>query len=88
MITVFNRKEVLITTDTDKYGNAKEDLARAGIKFTLGSKGNHFKHAVARAYTGMPNGSRYHSGMVYIIYVHEKDYDKAVAVINGGKYNG
>lgn len=86
MITIFNRKELMITRDMDRYANAKDDLKAAGIDFTLGSKGNNFKHATARARTGMPNGTvSYDSGMVYIIYVHEKDYNRAVAAIHRNK---
>lgn len=86
MITFFNRKELLVTTDTARYSNAKEELRDADIDFRTGSKGNNFKHAVARVYTGMPPGAKYvNTGMIYIIYVHEKDYNKAIAVINGGK---
>ncbi len=89
MITVFNRKEVLITTNAEIYSNAKDDLKRAKIDFTLGSKGNNFKHATARMRTGMPAGAKYvNTGMIYIIYVHEKDYGKAIKVINEGKHNG
>lgn len=83
MITIFNRKELLITTNAERYANAKEDLSRAKINFRLGSKGNNFKHATARMYTGMPSGAKYvNTGMIYIIYVHEKDYNRALAVIN------
>lgn len=86
MITIFNRKEVLITTNAEIYANAKDDLKQVGIKYTLGSKGNNFKHATARMTTGMPPGARYvNTGMVYIIYVHEKDYDTATAVLNRGR---
>lgn len=86
MITIFNRKEVLITTNAEIYANAKDDLKKAKIDFRLGSKGNNFKHATARMTTGMPPGAKYvNTGMVYIIYVHEKDYNKAVAIINRGK---
>lgn len=83
MITIFNRKELLITTNAERYANAKEDLSKAKIDFRLGSKGNNFKHATARIHTGMPSGAKYvNTGMVYIIYVHEKDYNRALATIN------
>ena len=83
MITIFNRKELLITTNSDVYSNAKDDLKLAGIKYATGSKGNNFKHAVARTYVDEHNRQRVsNSGMVYMIYVHEKDYQKAVAAIN------
>ena len=82
MITFFNRKLVLSTMNIDRYTNAREDLITAGIKYTVSTKGRNTKHTVARAYTGTATASRSVSGMIYDIYVHEKDYDKAIAAIH------
>ena len=83
MITFFNSKDVLITADIDRYANAKDDLAAAGIKFRLKSTPNTHKHSWARSYTFGNTTNVLNSGAVYTITVHEKDFDKAVAVING-----
>ena len=59
-----------------------EDLIAAGIKYTVDAKGRNTKHTVARAYTGTGSAAKTVSGIIYDIYVHQKDYDRAVAVIN------
>lgn len=82
MITFFNRKLLLSTMNMERYANAKEDLIAAGIKYTVDAKGRNTKHTVARAYTGTGSAAKTVSGIIYDIYVHRKDYDRAVAVIN------
>ncbi len=82
MITFFNRKLILSTMDADRYSNARDDLAAAGIKFTVTTKGQNTRHTVARTYTGTGAAAKAVSGMIYDIYVHEKDYSKAKVVIN------
>ena len=84
MITVFNRKLLLSTMNVDQYANAKDDLAKAGIVFHVATKGQNYKHTMPRTYS--INGKTVtNTGLVYDLYVHEKDYSKAVKVINGGK---
>ena len=81
MINIFNRKEVVTTTDMTKYANAKDDLVLAGIKFSLRSRPAHISH-MRMGKKPMRIG-RY-NGVEYIIYVYEKDYDRALSVIYGG----
>lgn len=81
MITFFNRKLILSTMDVEKYANAKDDLVKAGIGFRVATKGQNYKHTMPRTYN--VNGkSVTKTGLIYDLYVHEKDYDKAIAVIN------
>ena len=84
MITIFNRKCVLSTMNIDQYANARDDLVKAGIKFTVSTKGQNYKHTMPRTHN--INGKTItNTGIVYDLYVHEKDYNKAVAVINRGR---
>ena len=81
MITVFNRKLLLSTMNVDQYANAKDDLAKAGIGFRVATKGQNYKHTMPRTYN--INGKTVtNTGLVYDLYVHEKDYNRAIAVIN------
>ena len=84
MITFFNRKLVLSTMNFDQYANARDDLVKAGIDFKVSTKGQNYKHTMPRTYN--VNGKTVtNTGMVYDLYVHEKDHKQAVAVINRGK---
>ena len=84
MITFFNRKLVLSTMNIDQYLNARDDLVKAGIDFRVATKGQNFKHTMPRTYN--VNGKTVtNTGIVYDLYVHEKDYSKATAVINRGR---
>ena len=71
MLTVFNRKEVLLTYSLKDQADAKEILSNNGIKYRIKSKSNqggkvcsHFGGGVANAYE-------------YRIFVHKDDWPKA-----------
>ena len=72
MITIFNRKIVLRTFEMDKYLNARDALVENNIdyKFIIRRRRNPDIFA-GRELIGE-----------YNLYVHEKDYNKAIAVIN------
>ena len=84
MITFFNRKSVLSTMNIDQYLNARDDLVKAGIDFKVATKGQNYKHTMPRTYN-IKGKSVTNTGIVYDLFVHEKDYNRAVAVINRGK---
>ena len=84
MITFFNRKSVLSTMNIDQYLNARDDLVKAGIDFRVATKGQNFKHTMPRTYN-VKGKSVTNTGIVYDLFVHEKDYNKAITVINRGK---
>lgn len=81
MITLFNRKQVLSTTDLERYANAKEDLAAAGIVFVTKVQNTSGSHNITRA-PGLYGSRTPGSGLVCEIFVHEEDYNRAVYVIN------
>lgn len=80
MITIFNRKELLLTYSMKEQGDVRMLLAQNKIPYKIFTK-----------YRG---GSRGHTGTLglhsdllyeYRIYVHKDDYEKAYAVINEKK---
>lgn len=84
MITFFNRKSVLSTMNFDQYANARDDLVKADIDFKVATKGRNYKHTMPRTYN-VKGQTFTNTGIVYDLYVHEKDYSKAIAAINRGK---
>lgn len=88
MITIFNRKLVFSTMDMDKYANARDDLKNAGIDFRVETKGQAVRYTIARTHNiniaNIGMRTKVSSGMIYNLYVHEKDYDRAAALIHKG----
>lgn len=81
MLTVFNRKELLITMDMKQQADVREILSRNGIHYsitTINLQSPGF--ASGRAHTGSFGISSEHS-YEYKIYVHKKDYDRAKYLI-------
>lgn len=81
MLTIFNRKELLITMDMKRQADVREILSKNGIHYTittinLQSAG----FASGRAHAGSFGISPEHS-YEYKIYVHKKDYDRAKYLI-------
>ncbi len=82
MITIFNRKELLITSDMKHQANIREILAANGIDYTV-KVTDHQNAAVigsSRARAGS-FGMNQNYVYEYKIYVHKKDYDNAVRCI-------
>ena len=78
MITIFNRKELLITLDLNRQANIRDILAANDIDYAV---------KVVSRYTG---SNRSRSGTFginsnylyeYKIYVHKKDYEHALLII-------
>ena len=82
MITFFNRKLLLSTMNIDQYANAKDDLVKAGIDFKVETKGQNGKHTMPRTYSSGGSKQYINTGMVYDLYVHEKDMARATAAIH------
>ena len=85
MITIFNRKELIVLVSMEKLFHVREALSGAGIE-------SHVKSSGAAAFTagrkhGIPLIDQ-DSAYTYTIYVHERDYDHAVAVIQPALRNG
>ena len=85
MITIFNRKELIVLVSMQKLFHVREALANAGIE-------SHVKSSGAMPFTagrkhGIPMINQ-DSAYTYTIYVHKENYDRAVAAIQPVLRNG
>lgn len=85
MITIFNRKELIVLVSMQKLFHVREALANAGIE-------SHVKSSGAMPFTagrkhGIPMIDQ-DSAYTYTIYVYKEDYDRAVAAIQPALRNG
>lgn len=83
MITIFNRKELLITYDMKKQSDVRTILRDHGIPYDVKT----YNRAAAmragtRTYSG-PMGVNPEAAVEYKIYVHKDEYDRAYALIGG-----
>lgn len=70
MITIFNRKEILITYTLEEIAKVRDSLVTQNIDYIIVTK-SHYSY-------GYTHGLSYE----YRIYVKRKDYDLAYAVVN------
>ena len=82
MITIFTRKELLVTFDMKRQGNVRDILSANGIKYVVKvtNRQNSAFLGGSRARTGS-YGMNSNLSYEYKIYVHKKDYANAVRVI-------
>ena len=82
MITIFNRKELLITLDMKKQSEIREILSANNIEYVVKTTNLQSATVVGsqRAYTGNYGINQDYS-YEYKIYVRKKDFDKAVCLI-------
>ena len=82
MITIFTRKELIVTFDMKRQSDVCEILSSNGIKYAV--KVTNCQNATvfgsSRSRTGS-FGMNTNLSFEYKIYVHKKDYDKAVRLI-------
>ena len=83
MITIFNRKELLITLDMKKQSEIREILSSNNIEYVVKTTNLQSATVVGsqRAYTGNYGINQDYS-YEYKIYVRKKDLDKALCLIN------
>lgn len=82
MITIFNRKELLVIFDMKHQGDVRDMLSANGIDYSINVTNRHnaalFGSSRGRVGSfGMNQNFAYE----YKIYVHKKDYDKALRLI-------
>ncbi len=82
MITIFTRKELLVTFDMKRQGDVRDILSANGINYTVKVTNRHnaalFGSSRGRVGSfGMNQDFAYE----YKIYVHKKDYDNALRLI-------
>ena len=82
MITIFTRKELLVTFDTKRQSDIRDILSANGVKYAV--KATNRQNAAilgsSRAGTGS-FGLNTNLSYAYKIYVHKKDYDQAMRLI-------
>lgn len=85
MLTVFNRRELTITYDMNRFADIRVLLARNGIIYSIRVVNRNSPSPFAsgsRARTGT-FGENLKLEYEYIVYVHKSDYSKAIAMISG-----
>ena len=70
MITVFNRRELMVTFRQEQLFRLQSALGAAGIPCTVRIPGGHADQQV-RSRTGTQE---------YVVYVHKEDHDRACAI--------
>ena len=82
MITIFTRKELLITFDVKHQNHIRDILSANGIKYAVKvtNRQNAAILGSSRARTGS-FGVNTDMSYEYKIYVHKKDYDNAMRLI-------
>ena len=70
MITIFNRRELMVTFQQEQLFRIQSALGAAGIPCTVRIPGGHANQRL-RSRTGSQE---------YVVYVHKKDYARACAV--------
>lgn len=82
MITVFNRKELIITMEMNRQAQVRDILYQNGIDYTVKTTNPETAPILGdrRGYTGS-FGINPDYSYEYKIYVHKKDYEKAAALI-------
>ena len=82
MITIFTRKELLVTFDMKRQNDVRDILSVNGVKYAV--KATNRQNAAilgsSRARTGS-FGVNLNYAYEYKIYVHAKDYDNALRLI-------
>lgn len=82
MITIFNRKELLITMDIKRQSNVRDILSANSIDYTIKVTNLQSASAVGSMRGRIGNfGINQNYSYKYKIYVHRKDYQYALRLI-------
>lgn len=82
MITMFNRKELIITRSLEEQARVREVLAAEGIDYTVKVNGGHARGiASQRSYTGS-FGENQEVRYEYRIFVKKNDYERAAYLVS------
>ncbi|MBM6750954.1 hypothetical protein H6A65_05505 [Mediterraneibacter glycyrrhizinilyticus] len=82
MITIFNRKELIITMEMNRQAEVRNILSQNGIDYTVKTTNLQTAPLLGsrRGRTGS-FGIKTDNSYEYKIYVHKKDFEKAVFLI-------
>ena len=79
MITIFNRKELLITMDLNRQSTVRDILSANGIDYSV--KVTNIQSAPINRSRFGSFGANQNYSYEYKIFVHKKDYDYALYLI-------
>ena len=84
MITIFNRKEVLVTFDMKEQARVRGILANNGVDYRIKTVNRMSPSAVPAGGRGRVGtvGQRPDTTLEYIFYVKKSDYEKALRLIS------
>lgn len=82
MLTIFNRKELIVTMDINRQAEIRKILSQNGIDYTVKTTNLQNSGALdtSRGHTGNMGIDQSYS-YEYKIYVHKTDYDTALGLI-------
>lgn len=81
MVTIFNRRELIITRSMEEQIRVRNKLNECGIDYTIKTNRGHSRSfASGRAYTGSL-GERQDAMYEYRIFVKKEDHEKARRLI-------
>lgn len=80
MITIFNRRELIVTHSMKEQGEIREILVENNIKYTMTTRNRNSSSLLGgtRQITGSL-GQNMEMVYEYTFFVHKKDYEEAVA---------
>lgn len=83
MITIWNRKELIITMDMARQAEVRSVLSQKGIAYKIKTRNLHSSAALgAERSRSQGLGVNRQYPYEYKIYVHKKDYEKAKYLIH------
>lgn len=83
MITLFNRKELMVTFDMNEQARVRSILAEHGVDYRIKTVNRMSPSAVSSGVRGRMGtfGQSHDTTLEYIIYVKRADYENAVHLI-------
>lgn len=83
MITIFNRKEICVCQSMERFSEISSLLIESNIKYTYRIVDRNGSNIIGsqRGRTGT-FGQNMNISKTYYVYVHKKDYDDAIGLVN------
>ena len=82
MLTIFNRKELIVTMEMNRQSEVRDILSQNGIDYTVKTTNLHASPILGNRRGRVGNfGINQDYSYEYKIYVHKKDFEKSVCLI-------
>lgn len=83
MLTIFNRKELIVTMEINRQSEVRDILSQNGIDYTVKTTNLQSSPILGNRRGRVGNfGINQDYSYEYKIYVHKKDFEKAVCLIH------